>query len=157
MPRPSPASAADLCDKYQQRTVIALLAVAGLNAASALEIAFGEPERLFDAIRITLAVSVLLLLLPTMVWKMRNRPGSKRFLRFKEQGYVADVFRRAQGISWMATFILLLLLSNFVEDRNTLPAQFYLETCVAVMLTVFSGVFLFLNRGGDDEREDAHA
>jgi hypothetical protein len=68
---------------------------------------------------------------------------------------------RQQRVSWATTFLLLIAVDAFVFDKDyqgylrTLPAEFYLQAIIGVMLGVMASVFLLLNRA--DGADDAEA
>jgi hypothetical protein len=110
-------------------------------------------------IRKGLALLVLALMLSTLLWKVRNRPGSRHFFRLQEQGFVADAFHRAYKVSWLATFLFLFIGSRMSERIDSFPPHVYLDAVLVVMLAVFSSVFLVLSRtgGADDFADDDDA
>lgn len=160
MSQPREASPADLCERHQRRAVFALLGVALIQAVSVVEgVAGATDDGPYDLVRKVLAIAVIALMLSTLLWKARNRPGSRHFFRLQEQGFVADALRRAYKASWFATFLILFLGSKSSERFDSLPPHVFLDAVLVVMLVVFSSVFLFLSRGGgaDDfaDGEDA--
>lgn len=149
MSRAPEASPADLCERHQRRAVLALLGIALIQAVSVAEgVAGATNDGPYDLIRKGLALLVIALMLSTLLWKVRNRPGSRHFFRLQEQGFVADALRRAYKASWFATFLVLFLGSKSSERFDVLAPHVFLDAVLVVMLVVFSSVFLFLSRGG---------
>jgi len=105
---------------------------------------------------------------PTVAWKLRNLrklPQGERHAYWSPDGFVNDIFNRAQRVSWTVTFLMLMLLDVVVSDKDssgyltTLPLVFYLQLIIGVMLGVMASVFLILNRadGADDAEDGARA
>ena len=69
-------------------------------------------------------------------------------------GFVADALSRAHIASWTVTLFVLLLFEIWIGDNDVvtaLPAEFFLQTALALMLATFSVVFLVLSRADSDE------
>lgn len=154
-------SPADIGDRHRHLLALALLAIGVGFGASAV----GHPvdqaaEVYLDWVQIGGTAIAVLLLIPILVWKLRNRSADLRHLYFSSEGFVAETMRKAQKASWEATFVVVMLLTVLDETlaRVGLPPEFYLEGIVALMTGVFSLTFLILNRVersvGPDERED---
>lgn len=99
------------------------------------------------------ALLALAAVAPIILWKVRNRDGDLRRLYSSEEGYVAQALIRAKSASWVTTFVLLSGFTVAAKGFEDVPAQFWIQLTVAVMLAVFAGVFLVLDRGDEPEPE----
>jgi hypothetical protein len=110
-----------------------------------------------DYTMIGLAVLVVGSLLPAFVAKFRLR-GDQRPVYFSESGYVAQLLMRSFKVSWATTFISFVILEFVARDNaGDLPAVFFIQAGLFIMLSVMSVTFLVLNwnAGRDAEGKDA--
>lgn len=148
-------SAADIGDHHRNLIALVALALAGYFGTSAFEpIVSAEAATALHWIGVSLALVALLLLLPIVVWKLRNRDGEVWKLYQGNDGYVADILAKAHMASWGATFLLLVALSRLDRKLAHLPPESCFAGVAAFMLAVFSLVFLYLNRPVGAESEE---
>jgi hypothetical protein len=98
-----------------------------------------------EAVQILGALVTVACIAPMMLWKIRNRDGDLRYLYLSEDGYVAQALNRAKGASWVATFVLLCGLAQAAKDLDGVPSEIFIQIAIAVMLAVFSIVFLVMD------------
>ena len=142
-------SPADIGDRHRHLLALALLALGvGYGASAAGHPAGGSAEVYLDWVQVGGTAIAVLLLVPIFAWKLRNRSADLRHLYFGPEGFVAETMRKAQKVSWEATFVVVILLAALDETlaRAGLPPEFYLEGIVALMTGVFGVTFLVLNR-----------
>lgn len=140
-------STADLADRHRRYLAYAMLACAFMFGANAAEHVVG-PEYVTVA-KLTQLVMVGLMflgVLPTVNWKLRNRDRDLRHIYFDEDGYAARSLDRAKSASWVITFIGLVVLTPFTRELVTAPTPFFLHSTLALMVGVFSVVFLYFDR-----------
>lgn len=104
---------------------------------------------ILDYVVVGLAVLVIASLLPAFVAKFRLTGGQK-LVYFSESGYAAQLLRRAFKASWAATFISFIVLEFVARDNpGDLPAVFFIQAGLFIMLSVMSVTFLMLNWSAD--------
>ncbi|PIQ62034.1 MAG: hypothetical protein COV99_07485 [Bacteroidetes bacterium CG12_big_fil_rev_8_21_14_0_65_60_17] len=154
----SHTSTADRADRHRQLFALSLLGVGLIQLIKAAEqVAVTELAVLLDYSVIGLAVLVVGLLLPAVVAKFRL-PADQKIVYFSEDGYAAQLLRRAFRVSWAATFISLLVLEFVARDNAfDLEPSFYIQIGLFIMLAAMSGTFLVLNwsAGRDALGDDA--
>ncbi len=141
-------SAAELADHHRRLLLLAVLAVSVKYAASAAQHLVGATTgRYLDAVEIGMALLVIAIVLPIVLWKILRLPRGDRHLYFSLDGFVAQSLIRAHKVSWATTFILLALLETMTENALAdIPPVFFLQLVLAVMLAALGGTFFFLNR-----------
>lgn len=139
-------STADVADRHRQYFALALLGAGLIYLVKAIEhLATGVMATYLDHVTIVLAVLVIGSLLPAIVIKFRLGADQK-MVYFSEDGYVAQLLRRAFKASWATTFISLVVLEFIARDVTTnLPAVFFIQVALFIMLSVMSVTFLVLN------------
>jgi len=139
-------STADLADRHRQFFALAMLGTGLIYLAKAAEhVAAGALAAYLDYVIVALAVIVVGSLLPAFVAKFRL-PAGQKMVYFSEDGYVAQLLRRAFKASWATTFIGLVVLEVVLREVATeLPAVFFIQVGLFTMLSVMSGTFLLLN------------
>ena len=110
------------------------------------------------------AFLALLLGASVAVWKLgnlRSLTARERAAYLNPEGFVTDIFNRAQRVSWAVTFLLLIAVEAVVFDKDatgywtTLPVVFYFQLLLGTMLGVMASVFLVLSRAAAaDDAED---
>ena len=115
-----------------------------------------EADGFLKILRIAMASVTVLCMVSVAYWKLFKLPPGERHLYFNADGFVMSAFYRAQAISWVVTFLSLMVLEEMSHATSfrDLPHAFFLHAAMAVMLGVSSLVFFYLNRSdGDDEIE----
>ena len=98
------------------------------------------------------ALSAVAVILWLVFFKLTRVPREQRHHFFNMEGYVKDTVRKACGASWAATLVTLMLLGIIGDEwLISVPAEFFLDAAVAVMLGVFSVTFFVMNASSDDE------
>ena len=160
---------ADIADRHRSMLATAALSMSLMFLTRAVTHLVGPP--LNNNLRYLVAgfaVLAVCLVAPTVAWKFRilsKLPQGERDAYFSPDGFVNDIFNRAQRVSWTVTFFVLLLLDVVVFDKDsggyftTLPPVFYFQFLLALMFGVLASVFLVLNRadGTDDAKDGALA
>lgn len=84
-------------------------------------------------------------MMPAVIAKLRL-PKNQKLVYYSEDGYVAQLLRRAFKASWATTFISLVVLEVVARDVDTdLPPVFFIQVGLFIMLSVMSVTFLVLN------------
>lgn len=149
---------ADAADRHRTFAAIAALALALMFLTNAVTDLVGPPAVLpLKIATLVLALLAVGLVVPVMFWKFRRMPAGERDLYFNADGFVPAILNRALRASWVVTLLLLMVLNVLVGDNDSggylssLPAEFFLQVALAVMLGVKAVVFLVLSR---DDSED---
>lgn len=139
-------STADLADRHRQYFALAMLGAGLIYLAKAAEhVASGALAQYLDYAIATAAVLVVGSLLPPFIAKLRL-PAGQKMVYFSEDGYVAQLLRRAFKASWATTFIGLVGLEIVLGEVTTdLPPVFFIQVGLFIMLSVMSVTFLVLN------------
>ncbi len=139
-------STADLADRHRQFFALALLGVGLIYLAKAAEqVATGALAEYLDHTILVLAALVILSMMPAVIAKLRL-PKNQKLVYYSEDGYVAQLLRRAFKASWATTFISLVVLEVVARDVDTdLPPVFFIQVGLFIMLSVMSVTFLVLN------------
>jgi len=142
-------SIAEICDRHRTLLAGAFLLLGGATAVEALgHFVHGHPVLVW--IEIGGASGGALLIVGAMVWKSARLRG-RRGPYLGGDGFVASTVSKAHVASWSATFVLVALLRILVDDETALPAEFFLQLVLAVMLLVHGAVFFVLNRSEPDD------
>ncbi len=145
----------EVADRHRRYLVLAMLAVAVMSGANAVERIVGpETARLMEHLELAMVIVVAMTLLPMMAWKFKNRDQSLQYLYLDETGYVAQTLHRAKNASWVATFVFLSVLAPLARRFEAVPSEFFVYLSTAVMLAVFVVTFFILNFGGSNESEE---
>jgi hypothetical protein len=143
-------STADMADRHRQLFALAMLGASLIYLGKAAE--HLAPEAMADYLdyaTVGLALLVVGSLLPAFVAKFRL-PSDQKLVYFSESGYVAQLLRRAFKASWAATFISFVGLEFVARDNLVdLPAVFFIQAGLFIMLSVMSVTFLVLNWNAD--------
>ncbi len=146
--RPSPA---DIADRHRRYVALAMLAAAAMSLANAAE-RLVQPDLVAVTawVQAAMVVAIVGALIPLGLWKLRNRDADLRYLYMSEDGFVAQSLQRAKSISWVTTFVFLSGLATVAERLDSVPSEVFTYLTTTVMLGVFSGAFLFLDRDGGE-------
>jgi len=151
-------SPADMADRHRQLFALAMLGAGLIYLGKAVEHLVSEAMAdVLDYAMVGLALLVVARLLPAFVAKFRLR-GDQKLVYFSESGYVAQLLMRAFKASWATTFISFVVLEFVARDNSgDLPAVFFIQAGLFIMLSVMSVTFLVLNwnAGGDAAGDDA--
>lgn len=149
---------AEVAERHSRLLLLGVLFLALKYAASAsMSVSSGALHQSLDYIELALALAGVGLIIPVCIWKLvklRAMPTSKRILYFAPDSFAVDAINRAQRISWASLFITLIILEIISDKQTRLPAVFYLQVSLAVMLGVFAGAFFSIYRE-HEETEDA--
>lgn len=140
-------SVPDVADRHRRLLAYALLAVGARYAASAAA-HFVDPE-LGSSLGFVADAFTLVavgLIVPIVVWKMRNTSRADWHLYRNEDGFVAQTIARAQSASWVVTFLVLALFDTVETLSETLPTALFFDALLAMMTFTFSGAYFFLDR-----------
>ena len=109
-----------------------------------------------DTAELVMMLPALIFVLGFLFWKFARLTRQQRKELLSPEGYVFESFQKACVRSWAATFIFLNFWEVFAKKLLLgLPTEFFIQVTIFFTLTVFSGVFFFLNRlGGVDELEE---
>ena len=136
---------------YLLAIVIFLLAVKSALSA-AMVIADESYLRYLDWAEGAAAMATLPIVAWLVFFKFARVPRAQRHHFLNMEGYVRDTVRQACSASWTATVVPLMVLGAIADDWvASMPAEFFLQAAIAVMLGVFSLTFFVMNRSSDDE------
>lgn len=147
MPVSQNRSVPDVADRHRRLLAYALLAVGARYAASAAA-NFVDPDLVspLGYVADAFALVAVGLIVPVFVWKVRNASEANWHLYKNEDGFVAQTIARAQSASWVAAFLVLLLLETVDTLAETLPTAFFFDALLAMMSFTFSGAYFYLDR-----------
>ena len=137
----------DVADRHRRLLAYALL-VMGARYAARAAAHFVDPELALSLgfVADAFALIAVGLIVPIFVWKMRNASRADWHLYRNEDGFVAQTIARAQSASWVATFVVLLLLETVDRLSGTLPTALFFDALLALMSFTFSGAYFYLDR-----------
>ncbi len=152
-------SAAEIVDKFMQRTALAVFLISLAFACTALRfVVEGDIASHLGKAKLVFSVLAVILVLPQFIRVMRlaikNRASG-----CEPEGFIVDVYRRASEKGFAFNFIFLLIMDVVTDNLVTdLPPKFFIDVVIAASLAIFSLSFFFLNRKsnadeGDDEFE----
>lgn len=152
----SPTNQTPIAEAADQRWYLLALMIFLLGLKSALSAAMvlvDQPYQRYlgwaEAVAALSAVAIVLLL---VVFKFVRVPRDQRQRFLDMEGYVKETSLKACRWSWSATLITLMLFTVVFDEQDTsMPAEFHVQTALAVMLGVFSVAFFVMNRSSDDE------
>ncbi len=140
-------SVADVADRHRRLLAYALLALGARYAAGAaahfVHPNLGAP---LGYVADALALVAVGLIVPIVVWKMRNASTEDSHLYKNEDGFLAQTIARAQSVSWITTFLVLVLLETVDALSEAAPAGVFFDSLLAVMIFTFSGAYFYLDR-----------
>jgi hypothetical protein len=140
-------SAPDVADRHRRLLAYAVLAV-GARYATRVAAYFVGPELAspLGFVADGFALVAVGLIVPIFIWKMRNASRADWHLYKDENGFVARNIARAQSASWVATFLVLVLLEAVGTLSETLPTALFFDALLAMMSFTFSGAYFYLDR-----------
>jgi hypothetical protein len=147
-----------MSDRHRRLIAFAVLFMSGMYGMRTLE--YVAPPGITGALEILQLVCgalAVLFVVPVFFWKVRNLSGSTRKQYFSEDSYAAEALSRAHVTSWNTTLLLLVFMTVMDRRLAGMPAQFFLDLPLAVMLAVFALRFLYLDREPADETGPARA
>lgn len=146
MPVSEDRSVPDVADRHRRLLAYALVALGTRYAISACAHLL-NPR--YDATLGTVADGFALLaiglIVPVFIWKARNRSRSDWHLYKDADGFVAQTIARAQGVSWVVTFLVLVLLEPLNRVSEGVSTAFVFDALLAIMIFTFSGTFFVLD------------
>ena len=97
-----------------------------------------------------------LTLVITVFWKLKFIPRNERYqLLNTGDSYVNQMMNKAFKISWLLSLILLFFIRSISkENTSEIPAKFYLDLSVFLLLASFSISSLILFRAGNKEENE---
>ncbi len=141
---------AEIADRHRRLMALAMLAIGMMYLSKALIFLFSETPALYlDYFQGIMAGLTLALLSPILIWKVRHRSASERFVYFSKDGFAAQALMFAQKRSWAITFVLLAFLEPLGELFTKYPLEFVLQIVLAIMLCSMSLLFLYKTRSDE--------
>lgn len=155
-------STADAFDRGRRRIALMTMAISIIFAGRAADHVLGpEADGYLQIVKIAMQIVAVAAFLSVVYWVFVKLPKGERHLYFSADGFVIDTVRRAQNISWIVTFLALMVLEEIsgMAPLRELPSSFFLQAAMAVMLGVSSVVFFYLNRSEEENEaeQDSHA
>lgn len=95
---------------------------------------------------LVLALGGVLFIVPVFVWRLRHLSARERLTYFSRESSSASVSVRAQTGSWNVTLLVLIGLAVLTDRSATMPIEVVVAGLLGVAFTIFSTVFLVLNR-----------
>ena len=139
-----------------------LLSMLLLSCVFAVKIAaYFADEHILNYLRIAaviLFVLFLLTLVITVFWKIKFIPRNERYqLLNTGDSYVNQMMNKAFKISWLLSLSLLFFIRGITNDNTSeIPAKFYLDLSVFLLLASFSiSSFILFRAGNKEENEKA--
>lgn len=139
-------STADVADRHRQYFALAMLAAGLIYLVKAMEsLVTGPATDYLEYAAVILVLFAFGVLVPACVAKFRL-PADEKIVYFRENGVAAQLLRRSFKVSWASTFISLVALEVIAGDAPVdLPADFFVQIGLFIMLAVMSITFLLLN------------
>lgn len=147
MPMNRNRSIPEVADRHRRLVAYSLLAL-GVQFAARVVVHFVDPG-LGGPLNVAadaLALVAVGLVVPIMVWKARNASRAGWHLYQNEDGFVAQTLARAQGVSWVTTFLVLVLLNTVDALPQAVPASVFFDAVLALMILTFAGTYFYLDR-----------
>ena len=143
---------AEAADRRWHMLAVAMLLLAAKAATTAAIALIGEPvPRYLDVAEAVFALAAVAIVVWMLYVKFARIPSQHRRQFLHIEGYVRESLRKACYASWATTFILLSMLGVMDRLMSRYPAEVFVNLIVAIMLSVFSLTFFWLNRPiGDD-------
>lgn len=137
----------DVADSHRRMLAYALLALGGRYAVSAIA-AFVDPglATVLGRVADGLALLAVGLVVWIFFWKGRNLSGDDRHMYEDTNGFVARTIATAQSISWIVTFLVLVLLEPFDRLSEAMSTAVLFDVVLATMIFSFAGAYFYLDR-----------
>ena len=136
-------SVAEMADKHLKILAIAVFFMAIKYAVSAAMIFISEEFKgVVNVLELVVQVIAAVLILYIMFWKFRLLTREQRKKFFDSESYVVSVFNLAMQKALGITFVVLIILEA-ISRKSGLPADFFLNTIISLMLGVLSVVFFY--------------
>ena len=144
---------AEAADRRWQLMSIVMLLLGLRSAISAAMLVVDHPfMRHLEWAEAAAALSAVGVVLYLAIYKLTKVPASQRSHFLNMEGYVKETMRKACWSSWSATLVTLMFFSVLGDEWFTsVPAEFFLDASIAVMLGVFSIAFFVMNASSNDE------
>lgn len=147
MPVSQDPSVPEVADQHRRLLAYALLALGGRYAVSvAAHFVDADLISPLGYVADAFALVAVALIVPIFVWKMRNASEAEWHLYKNKDGFVAQTITRAQTASWVATFLVLVLLETVDALSEAAPTAVFFDLMLAVMILTFSGAYFYLDR-----------
>lgn len=145
-----PLTPAEATDRHGRLLLWAITLVAAMSFSNAVE-SVAEPPLLgyMKALQIALAAGALAALFPCAVWKfgtLRRLSAEERREYFASDSFMVHAFKHAKQASWIAALGLLIVLGPVSARLPDVPADFFFDLALGVMLGVFGVSGLILSR-----------
>ncbi|MEX2528278.1 MAG: hypothetical protein WEA09_11625 [Gemmatimonadota bacterium] len=145
-------SVPDIADRHRRLIAFALLALGARYAVSAsVHLVDSRFESVLEMVADGFALVGVGLVVPVFIWKARNRSKEDWHLYGDPDGFVAQTITRAQSVSWVATFLVLVVLEPLNRLSEWMPTAFFFDMVLAMMILIFSGAYFVLDRAPADE------
>jgi len=141
---------AEATDRHGHLLLWAVTLIAAMSFANAVEVVAEPPlAGYMTALQIALIVGALAALFPCAVWKfrtLRRLSEEERREYFASDSFMAHAFKHAKQASWLVALGLLIVLGPVSARLSDLPAEFFFDCALGVMLGVFGVSGLILSR-----------
>jgi hypothetical protein len=149
---------AEAADRRWQLLALAMLLIAckaGISAAMVL--ADATVRTWLDWAEMGAALGALVIVLWLLFFKFMKVPAHLRRRFLDIEGFVATTIQKSFKLSWLVTFVTMTILAPASKRFATVPAEFFVQALMALMLGVFSVGFFVMNAtgGGDEGIADA--
>ena len=147
---------AELADRTLHLLTWSMFALALIFSLSVAEFFAGESTAaIIDIATKGLGITILGLMALLYFWKFRPMSRNQRSQYLAEDGFLQIAFQKAMAKSWMLSFLVLVVLQaleNLVLDRlPAMPLEIVIQGILAIMLLLFSVVFLGLTRASSSD------
>jgi hypothetical protein len=154
----SPTALAEAADRRWHLLATAMLLIAckaGISAA----MVFTEPPvaTYLDWAEGVTALAALGVVGWLLFFKFMKVPAHLRHQFLNMEGFVATTIHKAFKVSWLVTFVALTILAPASKRLSTVPAEFFMQSTLALMLGVFSVAFFVMNASGEEDEGLADA
>jgi len=149
-------SSADHADIFRRLLIISMLLLSLIFAVKAgVYFADDGMKSFLSIFSKILAVISLIMLAVTIFWKLKFIPRSERYhLLNTDDSFANQMMNKAFKISWLTTLLLLFFSATVVNSESLgLPAKFYLNLAVFLLLSTLSVSFLILFRLEDNGKK----
>ena len=147
---------AEVIDKMYTRLAIGLLVAAVAYFLKATVFLTGPAtDNTLEKISFWAGVLTILVVLTGMIPVMWRKLSSKSWTLEEPESYIQDAFKEALKRSWMITFVTLVILKSMdrMMQAWALPAEFYLQAMISLMMLTASVSFLWLSRETHQEQD----
>ncbi len=150
-------SSAEHVDIHRQLLVLSMILMSSVFAIKIAVYFINEGIRGYLTIAgKSLSIISIILIAITIFWKLRFIPRNERYhLLTTSDSYVNQMMNQACKISWILTLLFLVFATSIINKNSmVLPAKFYLDLSVFLLLATFSISFFILLRMGDNTEHE---